>query len=254
MSVTHRNGLRIRLIAAITTVVGIASSISCSGTDAVVAADDRRCPVTAADTQNWGAANRADDFGDQSSLAGWNLYDGPGHNGNGRRTPSAISVGDGTLTITGDAQGNSAGIAWNPGQMYGRWEVCARSPQAAPGYHSVLLLWPDAEDWPSGGEVDFMESTDPARQNVEGWLHYGPNDDREFSEVPIDATQWRSWAVEWTPQRLAMFVDGALWWQSTNTANLPPRPMHLCIQLDNFGGDLRDGGQLQVDWARQYAV
>ncbi len=138
--------------------------------------------------------------------------------------------------------------------MYGRWEVCARSPQAAPGYHSVLLLWPDAEDWPSGGEVDFQEITDPARQKVEGWLHYGPDDDREFTEMNIDTTQWRSWAVEWTPQRLAMFVDGALWWQTTNSEHLPPRPMHLCIQLDNFGGDLHDGGQLQVDWARQYAL
>ena len=31
----------------------------------------------------------------------WNVYDGPGHAGNGRRDPGAVSVDDGVLTITG---------------------------------------------------------------------------------------------------------------------------------------------------------
>lgn len=213
-----------------------------------------QCSNTAAATLNWGTPNRADDFTDPSSLDGWGLYDGPGHAGNGRRTPSAISVADGHLTITGDAHGDSGGMAWNPGQLYGRWEACAKSTVAAEGYHSLLLLWPDAEDWPVGGEVDFMEVTDPTRQSVEGWLHYGPHDGKIHHELRIDATQWHSWAVEWTPQHIAAYVDGNMWWEITNPALLPPRPMHLCIQLDNFGGDIGEGGQMSVDWVRQYSV
>lgn len=212
------------------------------------------CSNTAAAAQGWGAPNRSDDFTDAASLQQWSVYDGPGHDGNGRRTRSAISAGDGKLTITGDSQGNSGGMAWLPGQMYGRWEACVKSSPAAPGYHSLLLLWPDAENWPVGGEIDFMEIADPARQSVESWLHYGPNDERDSGAVRIDATQWHSWAVEWTPQRVAVFVDGVQWWEATDPAHLPPGPMHLCIQLDNFGGDLGSGASTTVDWVRQYSV
>jgi hypothetical protein len=212
---------------------------------------DGNCPTTAAAAFGWGAPNRAGDFTD-SSLAGWGIYDGPGHNGNGRRTPSAMSVSDGVLTVTGDAEGNSGGMAWYPGQLHGRWEVCAKAPPSAAGYQVVLLLWPDAGDWPAGGEVDFMEALDPARQNIDFFLHYGPDDSQDHGGINIDATQWHSWAVEWTSEHIAAYVDGKQWWETTNTAHLPPRPMHLAIQLDNSGGDTSLGGQLMVDWARQY--
>jgi licheninase len=178
-----------------------------------------------------------------------------GHAGNGRRTPDAVKVSDGELTITGDDAGNSGGMALKgPGQMFGRWEVCAKSTPAAPAYHSVLLLWPDAEDWPVGGEVDFMEIADPTRQTVSAAVHFGPDDQRREQFMQIDATQWHSWAVEWTPDRIATYVDGVQWWETTDTAHFPPRPMHLCLQLDNFGGDTRGGGHQIVDWVRQYVL
>jgi hypothetical protein len=124
------------------------------------------CPVTAADSLGWGAPNRVDDFNDPSSLEGWEVADGPGHARNGWRTPDALSFNDGTVTITGDAQGNSGHLTWMPGQLYGRWEVCAQSPPGSPNYHSVALLWPDSGNWPADGEIDFMEMVDPARQGV----------------------------------------------------------------------------------------
>jgi len=218
------------------------------------AADGDVCPNTAAAQQGWGEPNRSDEF-DDPALPGWKLYDGPGHVGNGIRTPSAVSVADGFLVLTGDPMGNSGGMAWNPGQTYGRWEVCMQSPPGARGYHSVALLWPDAEDWPMGGEVDFMEIWDPARQSVEYNLHYGPDNKWEHAEVQTDATAWHSWAVEWTPERIVAYLDGQPWWTSTDPATFPPpRPMHLCIQLDNFGGDVSQGGQQIVAWARQYPL
>jgi hypothetical protein len=211
------------------------------------------CATTAAVTHGWGAPNRSNDFTDPA-LAGWRLYNGPGHAGNGRRTPTAASVAAGVMTITGDARGNSEGMAWAPGQTYGRWEACVRSSPAAAGYHSVLLLWPDAEDWPSGGEIDFMEITDPRRQAVGAALHYGATDEQENSTVEIDATTWHSWAVEWTHDDVTFYVDWSPWWQVANPAIIPHRAMQLCIQLDDLGGDLSQGGQLMVDWVRQYPV
>lgn len=214
-----------------------------------------KCPQTAAESQGWGAPNRSDDFSSMSSLGNWWVYDSPGHDGNGRRTPEAVTVADGILTITGDAQGNSGGMAWRGGgQKYGRWEVCVKSPQGAPTYHSVALLWPDINDWPVGGEIDFMEVVDPQRKRVDYNLHFGPEDRRESHQIQIAADRWHSWGVEWTPDRITTFVDGVAWAESTDPARFPPRSMHLCLQLDNFGGDTAAGGRQYVDWARQYPL
>ena len=209
--------------------------------------------TTAAQTLGWGNAVRADDF--TGGTEGWSIYDGPGHAGNGRRTPDAVSIRDGILTITGDSEGNTAGMAWNPGQKYGRWEGRVKAPAADPSYNALLLLWPDAENFPEGGEVDFMEMMDPARRKTNLFLHYGADNSQVSGDVEIDATQWHNWAVEWTPDHIAAFVDGKQWWKTTDTSILPPGPMHLCIQLDWFpkGGGVKES-TMQVDWVKQYAL
>lgn len=212
------------------------------------------CPVTAGETLGWGIPNRVEEFDRPDSLAGWTVYDSPGHGGNGRRAPTAATVDNGQLVITGDPAGDSAGMALLPGQVHGRWEVCMAAPVGSPNYHPVLLLWPDSEQWPSDGEVDFAEILDPARQRVEFNLHYGPENRQERTAVNVDATQWHSWAVEWTPERVVGYLDGQPWFESADPAHLPPGAMHLCIQLDNFGGDISQGGQQLVDWVREYAL
>jgi hypothetical protein len=209
--------------------------------------------VTAAATLGWGTPERSDDF--SNGLGGWNLYDGPGHAGNGRRTPSAASVSGGILTIRGDSSGNTAGMAWMPGRKYGRWEGRVRAPASDPSYNALLLLWPDAENFPVGGEVDFMEMMDHTRQRTNLFLHYGASNSQVSGEVAVDATQWHNWAVEWTPQGLTAYVDGEAWFHTSDTSILPPGPMHLCIQLDWFpkGGGVRES-RMEVDWVRQYAL
>ncbi|MBW0105662.1 glycoside hydrolase family 16 protein [Pseudonocardia sp. KRD291] len=209
--------------------------------------------TTAAEAHGWGNPVRADDF--TGGTEGWSIYDGPGHGGNGRRTPDAVSIQDGVLTITGDSEGNTAGMAWNPGQKYGRWEGRVKAPESDPSYNALLLLWPDAENFPEGGEVDFMEMMDPSRQKTNLFLHYGADNSQVSGDVEIDGTQWHNWAVEWTPDHIAAFVDGKQWWKTTDTSILPPGPMHLCIQLDWFPkGDGATESTMQVDWVKQYAI
>jgi beta-glucanase (GH16 family) len=206
---------------------------------------------SAATARGWGTPTREDDF--SAGLGDWGVYDGAGHGGNGRRSPGAITVRDGVLTITGTPDGTSGGMAWNPGRKYGRWEARVRSPAGDPDLHSVLLLWPDAEDWPSGGEVDFMEISDASRRNVEMFLHYGADNSQVQGDVDVDATQWHTWAVEWTRDHIAAFVDGEEWWRTDDTGILPPGPMHLTIQLDNFGNPGQQT-RMEVDWVREYDV
>jgi len=84
--------------------------------------------------------------------------------GNARTVSRSTNAGfaAGILTMNGDAQGTTAGMGWNFGAQYGRWEVRMRAPAADPSYHAVALVWPDAENWPGGGEVDFAGERDIA--------------------------------------------------------------------------------------------
>jgi Glycosyl hydrolases family 16 len=208
---------------------------------------------SAATKHNWGTPTRTEDF--TNGTGGWRLYDGAGHGGKGRRSPGAATTANGILTITGSPDGTTEGMAWHPGQKYGRWEARVKSPAGDGDYHPVLLLWPDAENWPTGGEVDFMEISDAARQNTDFFLHYGADNQQKHGNVKIDATQWHDWAVEWTPQGITGYVDGNEWWKTTDTSVLPPGPMHMTIQLDWFpGGGTSKESSVQVDWVRQYAV
>ena len=209
--------------------------------------------TTAAAALGWGTPNREDDFSGGTDQ--WSIYDGPGHAGQGRRSPSAVSVTGGVLTITGDASGTTGGMAWNPGQKYGRWEGRIKAPASDSSYNALMLLWPDAENWPVGGEIDFMEMSDDTRRSTNFFLHYGKDNSQVQGEVKIDATQWHNWAVEWTPEAITAYVDGKQWYRTTDTSTFPPGPMHLCIQLDWFpDGTTPKGSNMQVDWVRQYPV
>ena len=217
---------------------------------------DAGADTSAATALGWGEPDRVDEFDGATLSDQWEPYDGPGHNGAGRRSPGAFTVKDGVLTVDGTADGTTGGMAWNPGRRYGRWEARVRSPAGDPTYHPVLLLWPDAENWPVGGEVDFMEISDATRQTTDMFLHYGEDNSQVQGDVTLDATQWHDWAVEWTPDHIAAFVDGRQWWRTDDTGILPPGPMHLTIQLDWFpegDGEVR-ASQMQVDWVKQYPV
>ncbi|MHA6794931.1 glycoside hydrolase family 16 protein [Pseudonocardia bannensis] len=211
--------------------------------------------TTAATTLGWGEPVRVDEFTGPALDASWNVYNGPGYTTSGRRTPDALRLQDGLLTITGTAEGATGGMAWNSGQQYGRWEGRVRAPAGDRAYNPLLLLWPDADDFPVGGEIDFMEMLDPARQKTHAFLHHGPRNDQVFGEVAIDGTQWNNWAVEWTPNHVAAFVNGKEWFRTTDRSILPSGPMHLCIQLDFFPrGGVVEPSSMQVDWVRQYAL
>jgi licheninase len=205
----------------------------------------------------WGPPTRVDDFTGSALGSRWHVYDGPGHGGKGRRTPKAVSVRDGIMTITGDSRGDTAGMEWAGGQLYGRWEGRVKAPAADETYNALLLLWPDAENFPVGGEVDFMEMMDHTRQETHVFLHYGKKNRQLSGKVRVDATQWHNWAVEWTPTHIATFLDGRQWWRTDRVDALPPGPMHLCIQLDWFPGSGTGEVQqstMQVDRVAQYAL
>ena len=207
---------------------------------------------TAGDVFGWGEPDKVDDF--EGDLSGWNLYDGPGHAGNGVRSPDAASTSDGALTIDGTGDGTTAGMAWGDAQQYGRWEVRMKAPKGSPSYNALALLWPAAENFPVGGEVDFAEIMDSDRKKVELFLHYGEDNSQVHGEVEVDATEYHNYAVEWTPDSITAFLDGEEWWKTTDTSIFPPGPMHLCLQLDWFPKGDSETGEVHYDWVKQWSL
>lgn len=215
--------------------------------------DSKNCPTTAAAKLGWGTPTRESAF--RTALPpDWHPYGPePGHGLEGTRTPSAITVKDGVVTIAATQDGTTGAMSWHPGQRYGRWEACVKSEAGRGGMNAVILLWPNAEDFPVGGEIDWMEIGADDRQETGFFLHFGRNNDQVEANVAHDATKWTAWAVEWTPKRITAFVNGKEWYHTTDTKNFPPRPMNMTMQLDYFPPA---GGRtaMHMDWARQWAI
>jgi licheninase len=217
-----------------------------------------RCATTAAARLGWGVPTRASDF-DAGLPPDWHPY-GPevGHDEKGVRTPQAITVADGAATITATPDGTTGAMSWHPGQRYGRWEACVRTDRGPDALHGVLILWPVAEDFPAGGEIDWMEIFRGDRQEVTVNIHHGPPDTSFGDAVAHDATQWTAWAVEWTLERITTYRDGVQWYTTDRSDLFPPRPMNMTMQLDWFppdgGGPAASGSAMHLDWARQWAL
>ncbi|GAA4691622.1 hypothetical protein GCM10023215_30730 [Pseudonocardia yuanmonensis] len=212
------------------------------------------CPRTAADTLGWGTPTRQSDFDGTALPPDWHPYGPePGHDEKGIRTPDAITVANGQVTVTGDERGTTGAMSWHPGQRYGRWEVCVKSDPGTGGYHPVILLWPVKEDWPVGGEIDWMEISADDRQSTDFFLHYGADNSQESGSVRHDATEWSAYALEWTPQRMTAYLDGKEWYSTTETSHFPPAAMNMTVQLDHFPPSFGRTA-MHLDWARQWAL
>lgn len=203
-----------------------------------------------------------DDFAGGSLDTGtWGAYDSVGAFGNGRRTPDAISQSDGSLKIT--ARGDrSGGMAHSMSQLYGRWEFRARTA-AGRGFGSAILLWPDSERFPVDGELDIMEVPGENRDLAHCVVHWGEDNNVNGGSLRGDFTQWHTFALEWLPDRITWYVDGAKHYENTDKAAIPTTPMHMTIQLDE--GPAKDWIMepdnttpeeiaLEVDWVKVSAL
>lgn len=218
--------------------------------------------VTAAETQNWGPVVSGDEFNYTGApdATKWNVYDSAGHAGNGLRKPSQVTVDGAKAVLRGTADGTTAGMSAKfANQKYGRWEVRA----AAAGddeYHMVSILWPDSENWPCEGEVDYAETTGDW-DIIKFFLHYGCDNSQVSAQKALDVKQWHNYAVDWHSGGLVGYVDGVKWFETTDTSQFPPASMHQTLQLDWFPdeadaakADTPNGkGIMCADWVRVYA-
>lgn len=212
--------------------------------------------ATAAEAFGWGPPTWADEFDGDRVRGDWQIYDGPGHAGNGVRRPGRVTVSGGVLTQSGTADARSAGMlldAASPAtSRLGRWEVRARADQRSGSgrpYHLVVALIPVGIPYAEGErDLDFAEA-DIGTGKVSLFLHHPPWR-QQFLTIPLDQEQWHTFGLEVAESHLTWFVDGAARATTTRADVVPISPMALNLQLDAYRPSGLVPGRLQVDWAR----
>lgn len=222
----------------------------------VTTAPDTVTSTEAAVVQGWGASVAGDEFNYSGApdAAKWNVYNSAGHAGNGLRSPQQVTVNGSTMVMTGTPDGTTAGMgAKFANQKYGRWEVRAAG-SGDNEYHLVSILWPDSENWPCDGEIDYAETTGDWNV-IQFFHHYGCSNLQTAASKPLDVTQFHNYAVDWSSRGIVGYIDGIKWFEDTDPAHQPPGPMHQTLQLDWFPDASADGaGEMRVDWVRVYAA
>jgi beta-glucanase (GH16 family) len=189
-------------------------------------------------------------------------------------TPGNVAVADGALRIEARredvanpqwragstdwrasrrvARYTSASIVAREPLHYGRVEVVARTPSGAGVWPAIWLVH---EAQGLYGEIDLFEAVGKHPDTVFAGVHYGRdprtrkhrNDSRV---VPGFEGSWHTHALEWTPDRIAISLDGQPWFAfDPREAVLPDggdplrAPMRLRINLalgGSWGGPIDD--------------
>lgn len=218
-------------------------------------------------TTNWGAAIGGDEFNytGAPNPGLWGVYDGQGHNGHGRRVPSAWDVRDGICTCTGRSNGDTGGMAYKQfsGTKY-RAACLARMFPTGGGsgdhYHTAIGWWPDAENWPFGGEDDCAEN-DIGDGTVHTFIHHSratEGSQQSHASRSINPAEWHEYAIERSSQGVKTWIDGMLLGNFTlqDLGGPLPGSMHPFLQLDwvDKNGETVKEAKLQFQWFRIFAA
>lgn len=191
----------------------------------------------------------------------WTVYpDGwRSTNGAGTYVPSrTVSVHDGSADVAvGETEWGPSSAALVPrlptyGQLYGRYSVRFRADPVA-GYKVAFLLWPDSEQWPADGEVDFPEG------NLDGSIsafahHADSGGGKEQFTTGDDFSRWHVATTEWEPGRLRFLLDGVPIGETTT--KVPDTSMHWVLQTEVAEQAPPPGaaGHVYIDWVEAWSL
>ncbi|MBL8159100.1 ricin-type beta-trefoil lectin domain protein [Candidatus Saccharibacteria bacterium] len=179
------------------------------------------------------------------------------------RADQVLSVKNGLLrfhlhTVDGQPAGANPSPIINPAlmdqhQLYGRYSVRLKvdNPHLRE-YYFAGVLWPQSERWPADGEADFPEGY--LDGTVSGFHHYAGEGScydcqEQVREVGARFTEWHTYTIEWTPEKMTFLLDDTVVLESTKW--VPQTPMRWQLQADTRGFGNNDGNLL-VDWVSIY--
>ncbi|WP_204283892.1 family 16 glycosylhydrolase [Microbispora amethystogenes] len=176
----------------------------------------------------WSGPVLTEDFGDQLDPSSWTATGSRGAGG----------IGGGTLRLTG-----GTGLTGKLTQQYGRWEV--RLGASKGSGTPVVSLRPGSG---GGAEIGLAAIGDPDRQTANAFVST-ESGDRTHGALRADFTRWHTVAVDWLPDRVSVWLDGARVWDYTG--RVPAQRMGLSLRNVCEGSTTCDG-TLFVDWLRVY--
>jgi hypothetical protein len=195
---------------------------------------------------------RSDDFNGTGIGSQWSVYNSA-HSANPlANVPSLAAVSGGMLKLTTKGLSGS-GVCMcrngsSPTAPYGRWEVRARMSRGG-GNGGVVMLWPNAENWPVGGELDMAEISKSDRQAEDFVVHYSAANHQYLMTTKKDFTQWHTFSIEWTSTQIRYWIDGTYVTAVTDTAKIPKGAMHVVIQAGPHGSpQTRPQSEMDIDW------
>jgi beta-glucanase (GH16 family) len=161
------------------------------------------------------------------SLCGW------GNNELEYYRAENVAVSGGNLVITSRAE-SFGGAGFTSGKittknkrtfLYGRIEMRARIPTGGGMWPAFWMLPQDAVYgiWARSGEIDIMEAAN-STTSVGGTIHYGgswPNNTYSGGSYSLGganfANDFHIYAIEWEPDEMRWYVDGALYYTRTSS-------------------------------------
>jgi beta-glucanase (GH16 family) len=177
--------------------------------------------------------------------------------------------------------------------LYGRAEVRAKLPRGQGTWAAIWMLpsdpyrysttceqgedWQGSETcdaWPNSGEIDIMEHVGYQMGHIHGTVHneayYWVRWEQRKGRILVDdvADAFHVYALEWTPERIDIFVDDARYFTYVNEEegwNAWPydHPFHLVMNVAVGGAWGRTGGPIDdsvlpqrmlVDYVRIYKL
>lgn len=191
--------------------------------------------------------------------------------------PDEVTATGGDLIIqsenkpAGELPFRSGQIISRHEQRLGRWEVRAKLP-ATPGMWPAIWLLPTESKvpWPSGGEIDIMESRGNRPTLTSSAFHYGTNPPFTHSFVVNEqqttrdgklvsfADDFHIYAVDWLDDQLRFYVDDANYYtvyddEVGNFLSNHTLPMRLMINTA-VGGDFLRGPDDSTVWPQRFVV
>ncbi len=208
-----------------------------------------------------------DDFSSSSLGSGWTPYTGrPQSAKETDWVAKNVFTSNGKLVLrmnkssNGRWEGGGVMNSDNAGTTFGGYQVRFRMPHAV-GLKYVVLLWPDSENWPVDGEIDFAEDGRGSRSQTMLVLHHGENNEQVKRTVDADFSTWHTVGLQWSPGSLVTTLDGEQW-GSISSAGVPIKKMNLVIQTETLDcGDPEfpcpdsstpDVVDMEVDWVALY--
>ncbi|HAP63856.1 MAG TPA: glycoside hydrolase family 1, partial [Cytophagales bacterium] len=196
---------------------------------------------------------------------------------------SNASVADGVLTITArketlEESGYTSArlVSREKGDwLYGRFEIRAKLPTGRGTWPAIWMLPTDWEygGWPESGEIDIMEHVGYDQGKIHGTVHTQAYHHSIGTQVGgstslADAsTAFKTYAIEWTEDRIDWFVDDRLYFtfqnQGATFAEWPfDKRFHLLLNIaigGSWGGvegvdDSIFPQTMEVDFVRVYKL